>query len=167
MAPFIAGILGTLLKNNLPTVAQAVLDKGVDYVGEKLGVELKPDMTPQEVAAVRERAMQHEEFLIKQGNDNTANARAMQIAALGQADVFSKRFVMYLATFWSVYVALYISFITFVPIPAENVRFADTVVGFLLGTIAATIVNYFFGSSLGSKTKDDDKERLLQQIKGG
>lgn len=155
MAPFLAGVLGTLLKNNLPGIAQAVVDKGVDYVGEKLGVELKPDMTAQEIAALRERAMQHKEFLIEQDNKNTADARAMQVAALQQDDKFAKRFALYLATFWSLVAAVYIGFITFGTIPEPNVRFADTVLGFLLGTVVATMMNYFFGSSKGSKDKDD------------
>jgi DNA polymerase-1 len=48
---------------------------------------------------------------------NTENARAMQVAALAQSDVFSKRFTMYLTGFWSLCAAVYIAFITFSIIP--------------------------------------------------
>ena len=85
---------------------------------------------------------------------NTENARAMQIAALTQSDVFSKRFTMYLTSFWSVCAAVYIGFITFSVIPDSNVRFADTILGFILGTVVATMLNFWFGSSIGSKEKD-------------
>ena len=33
----ISGVVSMLLQNNLPKVAQAVVDKGVDYVSDKLG----------------------------------------------------------------------------------------------------------------------------------
>ena len=83
--------------------------------------------------------------------ENTKDARAMQVAALGQEDIFSKRFVYYLASFWSLVTVIYIFMTTFLDV--VNERVADTVLGFLLGTIVATIINYFFGSSQGSKDK--------------
>jgi hypothetical protein len=162
MAPLLAGIVSSLIQNNLPKVAQAVVDKGLDYVQEKTGVTLKPDMTPEEVGALREAAQKHEEFKIEQANKNTADARAMQVAALNQDDKFSKRFVMYLATFWSLTAVVYIFLITFTNIPELNIRFADTILGFLLGTVVATILNFFLGSSAGSKEKT---EALAAELK--
>lgn len=155
MAPLLAGIVSSLIQNNLPKVAQAVVDKGLDYVQEKTGIELKPDMSAEEVKALREAAQKHEEFMVEQANKNTADARAMQNVALQQDDRFSKRFVMYLATFWSVTAVVYIFLITFTFIPDMNVRFADTILGFLLGTVVATILNFFLGSSASSKEKTE------------
>jgi hypothetical protein len=155
MLPIVAGIVSTLIQNNLPKVAQAVVDKGLDYVQEKTGIELKPDMSETDIKALRESAMKHEEFMVEQANKNTADARAMQVAALNQDDKFSKRFVMYLATFWSIMAVVYIFLITFTNIPETNVRFADTILGFLLGTVVATILNFFLGSSAGSKAKQE------------
>jgi hypothetical protein len=154
MAPLLGGILSALISNNLPKVAQAVVDKGLDYVQEKTGIELKPDMTPEEIAQLRERAYQHEEFRIEQEQKNTADARDMHKVALQQEDKLAKRFVIYLSMFWSAVAALYIAFITFGTIPPDNVRFADTVLGFLLGTIVASVMNFWLGSSGGSKDKD-------------
>lgn len=162
MAPLLAGIVSSLIQNNLPKVAQAVVDKGLDYVQEKTGIELKPDMSQEEVKALREAAQKHEEFKIEQANKNTADARAMQVAALQQDDKFSKRFVMYLATFWSLTAVVYIFLITFTNIPELNIRFADTILGFLLGTVVATILNFFLGSSAGSKEKT---EALAAELK--
>jgi hypothetical protein len=155
MLPIVAGIVSTLIQNNLPKVAQAVVDKGLDYVQDKTGIELKPDMSESDIKALRESAMKHEEFMVEQANKNTADARAMQVAALNQEDKFSKRFVMYLATFWSIMAVVYIFLITFTNIPETNVRFADTILGFLLGTVVATILNFFLGSSAGSKAKQE------------
>lgn len=93
--------------------------------------------------------------------ENTNNARNMQIEALKQDDTFSKRFIYYLASFWSIFGVVYIFFITFANIPANNIRFADTILGFILGTIIATIINFFFGSSKGST----DKQEMINQLK--
>ena len=92
---------------------------------------------------------------------NTNDARDMQKVALQQDDTFSKRYIYYLATFWSFVAVGYIFLITFLTIPESNVRFADTTLGFLLGTIVATIINYFFGSSKSSS----DKNQLLKESK--
>jgi hypothetical protein len=165
MAPLLAGIVSSLIQNNLPKVAQAVVDKGLDYVQEKTGIELKPDMNPEEVKALRESAMKHEEFMVEQANKNTADARAMQVAALQQDDKFAKRYVMYLATFWSVTAVVYIFLITFTFIPEMNVRFADTILGFLLGTVVATILNFFLGSSASSKEKTEVLAAELKEQK--
>jgi len=161
MAPLIAGIVSTLISNNLPRLAQAVVDKGVDYVEQKTGITLEPDMSAEKIAELRIAAMKHEEFRIEQENKNTADARDLQKVALQQDDLFSKRFVYYLASFWSFITAVYIYMITFGTIPVGNERFADTVLGFLLGTIIATIMNYFLGSSKGSA----DKNQLLMKGK--
>lgn len=165
MPPFIASLVSTLLANNLPKVAQAVVDKGFEYVEEKTGVQLKPDMSPEELDKLREAAAQHEEFRIAQDNANTADARAMQKAALAQDDVLSKRFVMYLASFWSACCATYIAAITFSSIPEANVRFADTILGFMLGTLLGTILNFFFGSSASSTQKNSLLTDLAKAIR--
>jgi uncharacterized membrane protein YwzB len=76
---------------------------------------------------------------------NTQGARDLQKEALKQDDLFSKRFIYYLASFWSVTSVLYIFFTTFFKV--ANAHVLDTILGFLLGTIVATIINYFLGSS--------------------
>ena len=81
----------------------------------------------------------------------------MQNNALQQDDVFAKRFVYYFAIFWSVVAAAYIAFITFGNIPQASIWFADTILGFLLGTIVTTIIQFFYGSSFGSRLKDERK----------
>jgi hypothetical protein len=162
MLPIIAAVISTLLANNLPKVAQGILDKGLDAVEQKLGIKLEPDMTPEQIQAVRDASIKHEEFQVEQDNKNTDSARVMQNTALNQADVFSKRFVYYFASFWSLCAALYIGFITFASIPQANIRFADTILGFILGTVIATILNFFFGSSSGSKLKTEIMGKGIQ-----
>jgi hypothetical protein len=50
--------------------------------------------------------------------------------------------------------ATYIGFITFGEIPEDNIRFADTILGFVLGTMVASMFQFLLGSSLGSRSKD-------------
>ena len=65
-------------------------------------------------------------------------------------DLFIRRFLYYLTTFWSLFSALYIVLITFIDISPQATRFADTILGFMLGTLIATMITYFYGSSRGS-----------------
>lgn len=161
--PLILGsIISSLVAANLPRVAQAVTDKGLEYVQDKLGIKLEPEMSPEKVAEIQLAAQKHEEFKIEQTYKDTADARDMQKVALQQTDLFSKRFVYYLAIFWSLFTAAYIGAITFAGIPPESVRFADTILGFLLGTIVATIINFFFGSSQSSKEKTQELTKLVK-----
>ena len=152
--PILAPILATLAANGLGMVADAVTKKGKEFVEEKLGIELTPDPSPEAVQNWKIAAQQHERELLAMAYGDTANARNMQVEALRQDDIFSKRFIYYFAIFWSIFAAGYIGFITFGTIPVDNQRFADTILGFLLGTVVATILQFFFGSSMGSKDKD-------------
>jgi len=91
---------------------------------------------------------------------DVADARGMQKTALGQDDKFSKRFIYWL-TAGSLFLGfLYVFVITFLTIPAENQRFADTILGVVISIIFGTIYNFYFGSSQGSKDKDELTKKL-------
>jgi hypothetical protein len=152
--PLLAPLLATLASNGLGMVADAVTKKGKEFVEEKLGIDLTQDPSPETLANWKLAAQQHERELLQMAYGDTANARNMQVEALRQDDVFAKRFIYVFATFWSIFASGYIGFITFGTIPPDNQRFADTILGFLLGTVVATILQFFFGSSMGSKEKD-------------
>lgn len=149
-----------LLGNVAPALATAVAGPlggaAVSAIAAKFGVEDTVEAVTQAIAGDPDAALKLAQIdleTLKVNQANTADARAMQVAALNQSDVFSKRFTMYLTTFWSICAAIYIGCITFVDIPMGNVRFADTILGFILGTVIATMLNFWFGSSIGSKEK--------------
>jgi hypothetical protein len=58
-------LLGQLASNGFQTVAEAIQAKGKQFVEEKLGVELKPNMTAAELALLRTATMQHEAELTR------------------------------------------------------------------------------------------------------
>jgi hypothetical protein len=156
MLPIIASIVSGLIQNNMHKVADAVIDKGVDYVQDKLGIELKPEgeATKEDYAKLKEAAMKHEEFMAEIDLKNMQGARDMQLKAMDSEDPLVRRFVYYFVSFWSVLSATYIGFITFGEIPEDNIRFADTILGFVLGTMVASMFQFLLGSSLGSRNKD-------------
>ena len=129
---------------------------GIDLESKELTAEDKQKIMDSQIEIMK---IDFEKMKLEYQNTN--DARDMQKVALQQDDTFSKRYVYYLATFWSFVAVGYIFLITFLTIPETNVRFADTTLGFLLGTIVATIINYFFGSSKSSS----DKNQLLKESK--
>ena len=165
VAPLLAPLLATLAANGMGIVADAVTKKGKQVVEQTLGIQLNDDPNPAELAQWQEAARAYQKELLQMAYADTANARSMQVEALKHGDKFSKRFVYYFATFWSIAAAFYIAMITFGEIPAANVRFADTILGFILGTIIATIVQFFFGSSQGSKDKEEALEAVVSAKK--
>lgn len=160
MLPIVASIVSNLISNGLPKVADAVIEKGVEAVEEKLGVKLKPEgeATPEDNAKLKEAAMKHEEFMAEIDLKNMQGAREMQLKAMDSDDPLVRRFVYYFIGFWSLLSATYIGFITFGSIPEDNIRFADTILGFVLGTMVASMFQFLLGSSIGSRKKDEQKK---------
>jgi hypothetical protein len=153
-----------LLKSVAPALATAVAGPlggaAVTAIASKLGVSDSVEEVAKAIAgdpAAAQKLQELELEYAKLAQENTANARAMQIAALQQTDAFSKRFVAYLSAFWSIMAVSYIGFVTFVDIPEKNLRFVDTILGFMLGTVVATVLNFWLGSSAGSRAKDTPK----------
>lgn len=159
MSPTIVSIVAGLIANGLPKVADAVIDKGVDYVQHKLGVELKPEgqALKYDYDRIASEANRHEEFVSDLDLKNTQDARAMQTKAMGNEDPLVRRFVYFFIGFWSLLSSIYIGLITFGSIPEANVRFADTILGFVLGTMVSSMFQFLLGSSIGSRKKDERK----------
>jgi VIT1/CCC1 family predicted Fe2+/Mn2+ transporter len=151
-------LLGSLAPALATVVAGPLGGMAVSAIASKLGVEDTVEAVTKAISADPEAALKLAQIdldKLKAEYANTADARDMQKIALQQSDIFSKRFTMYLTTFWSVAATVYIGFITFSVIPDKNVRFADTILGFILGTVVATLLNFWFGSSIGSKEKGE------------
>lgn len=149
-------------------VAGKVMDAAQVITGARSSDDILATIQSDGQAAqqLREKVMEIAEAEAKRDHEDRINAREMQQAALGQDDRFSKRFIYYFATAWSLFAMSYLLLITLVDIPADNQRFADTILGFLLGTIIAGIVQFFFGSSKGSQNKDGSITALVDAVRG-
>lgn len=136
----------------------SIIDIAGDITGvealEKIGAAIKGDSTL--TVLEKETAL----ALLQLDYADVANARDMQKSALDQDDTFSKRFVYYFSSFWSIIGAILLLGIMFIEIPENNIRLVDTSFGFLLGTVLASMFTYFFGSSAGSAKKDSMLEKL-------
>ena len=144
----IAGDNGEAVASKVMDIAQAVTGKS-----SILDVKSALEMSPELALNFEESVMAQESELIRLAYEDRKDARQMQVAALQQKDRFSKRFIYYFALAWSLFAMLYVAAITFFPIPESSVRFADTVLGFLLGTCVAGIIQFFFGSSEGNERR--------------
>lgn len=138
-------------------VANAVVDVAREVTGS-FDARIAHDAVlkdPQMLIEFEEKVHARMDELERLAFEDRQNARQAQGVALAQEDLFSKRFLYYLAAFWSVFTSGYLIAITFVDIPDASQRYADGIFTFLLGTIVATMFNYFFGSSQGSARKGD------------
>lgn len=67
---------------------------------------------------------------------------------------FNRRFLACFALLLFGFAGAYIWAITFYAVPKGSERFADTALGFILGTVLATPIAFYFGSSKSSQAKD-------------
>lgn len=156
MLPIVMSIVNGLIANNMPKVADAVIEKGVDYVQEKMGITLKPEheATKEDYEKWNAEAAKHEEFMAELDEKSRQRATDMQMKAMESDDPLVRRFIYYFIGFWSVCASGIIFSMMFADIPEKNVRFADTILGFVLGTMVASMFQFLLGSSQGSRSKD-------------
>ena len=152
------GKLFKFAKEKFPELLGQGLEIFGDLTGrdsiENLGswIQDKVNPTPEtleDLNKAKELDLQELDLYLK----DVANARNMQVEALQQDDKFSKRFIYFLALFWSIIAGFYLFFVTFAKVANEHM--ADIILGFVLGSIISTIIKFFFGSSMGSKQKTD------------
>lgn len=159
MAPFLAPLVGVLAKEGISFVSDAIKgggDKAREFVEEKTGLDLEREaekaattgtLDQKTLTKLKEIESKERQNLKALALENVKDARDMQKEALKQEDRFSKRFIYYLALFWSLAAVSYIFGITFLDVPQENIRIIDTILGFMIGSVIGTIINFFFGNS--------------------
>lgn len=160
MLPIVASIVSNLISNGMPKVADAVIEKGVEAVESKLGIKLKPEgeATPEDNAKLKDAAMQHEEFMseLDAKDRDSARNREIEIATSDKAPLINKVVTPLLALGVVGLSFVLFSILIFVEVKPE----AKDILIYILGVLSAAvtqILSYYFGSSQGSKDKDDKK----------
>ena len=172
-------IIQPLLSNGLNLVANAVMAKGKKVVEEKLGVELKPDMSPEDLAKIQIAQMEHEEELLKLRleedkldlaelqarlkDTNDAREREVQIANSDKAPLINKIVtpVLALSILLLTFVLFGVVMFDDTPVEASRKDILIYVLG-VLSAIASQIVSYYFGSSQSSKDKTDALKEAIK-----
>jgi hypothetical protein len=172
-------VVQPLLANGLGLVANAVLAKGKKVVEDKLGIELKPDMSPEDVAKVQIAAMEHEEELMRLRIEedkldlaelelrlkdvDSARDRETAIATSKDAPLLNKIVTPILALGVITLTFILFGVVMFDETPVDDSR-KDILIYVLgvLSAIATQIVSYYFGSSQGSKEKSDQLKEAMK-----
>ena len=90
-----------------------------------------------------------------------ADARDLQKIALQQDDLFSKRFIYYLAIGVFTFSATVVLLLFWIEIPDKNRDVVNFILGVIIGTGMTGIFNFFYGSSKGSKDSGAQLRKLL------
>jgi hypothetical protein len=175
----IQAILTPLLGNGLNLVANAVLAKGKDFVEKKLGVELKPDMSSEDLARVQIAQMEHEEELLKLRleedkldlaelemrlkDTNDARVRETQIVTSDKAPLLNKLITPILALGLLGITFTLFGIVLFQASPIDPSR-KDILIYILgvLSAVATQVVSYYFGSSQSSKDKTEALKEAMK-----
>ena len=117
----------------------------------------------------QQQANAHALELERVHQSDRANARELQKAALDNDDRFVRRFIYYYATGLSLLTFIFIFWAAFVYDysnggSSQTLRVIDTVLGFLLGVSLSAIIQFFFGSSQGSKSKEKELSLLNEAM---
>ena len=160
MLPIMTSIVANLIDNGMHKVADQVMEKGVEAVQEKLGMELKPQgqATPEYNAKLQEEANRHSEFMAELDEKSTQRATDMYMA-----DDSTKRFTQMYAWFITVVSFAYFFIVSFAPIENRNRDFINIILGFLIGTAVNSLIRFFYGSSNKSQEAVDQKQKEQQQ----
>lgn len=159
MLPAVMSIVSGLIANNMPKVADVVIEKGVDYVQDKMGITLKPEheATKEDYEKWNAEAAKHEEFMAELDEKSRQRATDMQMKAMESDDPFVRRFIYYFIGWWSLFSTIIVPCMIWLPIPDTNQRFADVAQGAIFGTVLTGMFAFLLGSSQGSRAKDQKK----------
>lgn len=172
-------VVAALLQNGLSLLGNAVLAKGKDWVEQKTGIKLGDNLTPEQVVALKQAEMQHEEELLRLrlednkldvarleiGVKDTANAREreVQIATAEKAPLLNKIITPVLALAVILLTFGLFAIVMFDATPVDSSR--KDILIYVLGVLSAVstqVASYYFGSSAGSAFKNETIRDALQ-----
>lgn len=149
-------ILATLAAKGLSLLGSAVLSKGKDFIESKLGISLDTAVESEEgLLKLKQLEMQHEEFLLQQAMESeklyfedTKSARALGVELSKSVSWLNQNIMPLLAIGTVLISSLILWFAPQVEVKMAAVSFITMVLG------------YFFGSSQGSKEKQEQLYKM-------
>lgn len=162
MPPFIL----TLLSQGLSLLGNAALAKGKDWVEEKTGVKLQPDMPPEDLVKLKQFEYEHEEELAKlKQEDNRLDLEGFkaEVADKDSARSRDKEFLKagthnYRADFMFVLAVGLVSCMIWIVWKDPSINeYAKGIFTLVLGRFLGyldNIYNFEFGTTRGSRDKD-------------
>lgn len=160
MLPIVAGIVANLINNGMHKVADQVIEKGVDAVQEKLGMELKPEgeATPEYNAKLQEEANRHAEFMAELTEKSVQRATDMQLVAMKSEDWVVRRFNYQMAWFLVVTSFAYFFAVSFMTVENRNRDFVNIVLGFLISQAVTAVIRFFYGAAATKQADEAEKK---------
>lgn len=161
MLPIVASIVANLIDNGMHKVADQVIEKGVDAVQEKLGMELKPqgEATPEYNKQLSAEAMKHQEFMAELDEKSAQRATDMQLIAMQSTDWVVRRFNYQMAWFLVIVSFVYFFAVSFFPVENRNRDFVNIVLGFLISQAVTAVIRFFYGAvHTDEQQKKDQKQ---------
>ena len=172
MPPFVA----PLLAQGLSLIANAALAKGKQWIEERSGVKLRPEISPEELTQLRQFELEHEEELQRLYLESNKLELEFFRAEAGEKDSARKRDTEFLkagirnhrADFMFVLAVGIIAWLVWIVWKDQAINeyvkgIFTLVLGRFLGYLD-NIYNFEFGSTRSSRTKDVTIEQLS---KGG
>lgn len=183
IAAALASIAPALAKQGLDLLSgifRGTVNKGTkeiaELIEEKTGIDINDaadnKLTVEQWAKLKDFEFQYQSKLLEwrqqaDANDlererltnaDRADARGLQKAALASDDIVARRFIYFYASGLTLLTFVFIFYAAFIhdyKNGDQSARVIDTVLGFLLGVTLSAIIQYFFGSSIGSKSKEE------------
>lgn len=135
-----------------------LVDESKFSAEEKAQFDLKVlELTNKHLESVGDLAQKETDAYLK----DMDSARQMQIEALKNQDVFSKRFIYYFTIFLSFMTFLFDFCLFWVSYPERNHDLINMIAGVLNTSCLAAIVSFFYGSSKGSEDKQKHINDML------
>jgi len=176
----IPALIAPLIANGLSLIGNAVLAKGKDYIEQKTGIKIEPDISQENVLKLKQYEMEHEEELLKLQIENnkidfdlyklevedksSARDRDTRVNESANASWIAKNITGLLAvaviglSFVLFYMVIYTS------IPADKKDIVIYILGVLSGAVTQ-ILSYFYGSSKSSANKDSTLAEAIRGVK--
>lgn len=177
-----------LLSGVFRGAAEQGADKVSELIREKTGIDItaaaENKLTEDQWIRLKEFELEYQEQLLayRQSIDahelemerlrveDTKSAREAQTKRDDSQDVFVRRFTYYYAilitllTFGFIFLAIFGPVWFGVVLPDQSWRVIDTVLGFLLGVGLSAIIQFYYGSSQGSRNKQEQLRELTNRL---